>query len=142
MNDGGQIGEVIIEENDNARGVIDLASEAVNTTEPSTSLFLLIQRSAGLFGEVEVEFRVTSGTATISDYAPTLGSVTLITDQSSASIPITIIDDTDPEFDETFTVELIRVTGGATFGQRTQAVVTILANDDPNGRFGECTAQV
>ena len=140
MTNGRQIGEVIIEENDDARGVIDLTSEAVNTTEPSSSPFLSILRSAGLFGEVEVEFRVSSGTATISDYAPTLGSVTLIAGQTSTSVPITIIDDTEPEFDENFTVELIRVTGGASLGQASQATVTILANDDPNGRFGEFTA--
>ena len=131
---------MIIEENDNARGIINLSSGAVNTTEPSSSPFLFIQRSAGLFGEVEVEFRVTSGMATISDYAPTLGSETLIQNQSATNIPITIIDDTEPEFDESFTVELIRVSGGATLGQGRQAVVTILANDDPNGRFGERTA--
>ena len=139
VTNGGQIGEVIIGENDNARGIIDLTSEAVNTTEPSTTPFLMVRRSEGLFGEIVIEYRVTSGTATISDYAPTLGSVTLIEGQTSTNIPIAIIDDTEPEFDETFTVDLIGVTGGATLGQRQQAVVTILANDDPNGRFGECT---
>lgn len=38
--------------------------------------------------------------------------------------------------EETFTVELLRVIGGARLGQRTSVTVNIPSNDSPLGRFG------
>ena len=132
-----RIGEIIIEENDDARGVVSLDVVAVNTTEPSVSSFLYIVRDAGRFGDITVQFTAIPRTATTADFAPTLGSVTMTANQSRIAVPLTIIDDSEPEFDESFAVELTSVMGGARLGSTTRSEVTILSNDDPNGRIGE-----
>ena len=55
--------------------------------------------------------------------------------QNSVSIPITIVNDVDPELDETFSVELVSVNGGARLGSDVTTTVTILRSDDVNGIF-------
>ena len=132
-----RIAEVIIEENDDARGVVTLEQSAVNVTEPPESSFLYVVRSAGRFGDITVHFTVIPRTATTADYAPTMGTVAMTANQARVAVPLTIIDDSVPEFDESFAVELTMVTGGAMLGTDTRSEVTILSNDDPNGRFGE-----
>ena len=61
------------------------------------------------------------------------GVVTLANGEQSAPIPISITDETIPEFTEQFTVQLVGVVGGARLGGLTSAVVTITASDNPNG---------
>jgi G-protein coupled receptor 98 len=130
-----RIAEVIIEENDDARGVVTLEQSAVNVTEPPESSFLYVVRSAGRFGDITVHFTVIPRTATTADYAPTVGTVAMTANQARVAVPLIIIDDSVPEFDESFAVELTMVTSGAMLGTDTRSEVTILSNDDPNGRF-------
>ena len=47
------VAEVIIAENDDARGIVEFSSAAVNTTEPNAAGFLTVTRSAGSFGQVK-----------------------------------------------------------------------------------------
>ena len=44
--------EIIIVQNDDARGVVQFSSTEYNTTEPNTEQFLTITRSRGTFGLV------------------------------------------------------------------------------------------
>lgn len=47
-----------------------------------------------------------------------------------------IIDDDEPELDETLTVELVNVSGGAMLGNNTVVTVIVLTNDDAYGAIG------
>lgn len=51
-------------------------------------------------------------------------------------IEITITDDAEFELMETFSISLIRVTGGGRFGDDTVVTVVIPQNDSPFGVFG------
>lgn len=53
------------------------------------------------------------------------------------SAGLAIVDDNIPEFNESFTVVLTSVSGGAVLGTVLETTVVILANDDPNGALGE-----
>ena len=46
------VAEIIITENDDARGIVEFSSAAFNTTEPNAAGFLTVSRSAGRFGQV------------------------------------------------------------------------------------------
>ena len=46
---------IVVTENDDARGIIQLTSSEVNTTEPSQE-FINLTRSAGDFGEVGIAY--------------------------------------------------------------------------------------
>eukprot|EP00118_Oscarella_pearsei_P022727 m.265821 g.265821 ORF g.265821 m.265821 type:complete len:6112 (+) comp40493_c2_seq23:779-19114(+) len=133
----GGLGEVIIEENDDARGVIELSVSNVTVAESFFSAnFVSVRRSAGTFGDVTVSWSATAGSAKGKgvDYDPDGGSVVLREGQTSFSLPLRIIDDNLPEFNEDFTVRLTSG-GAARLGSQTASVVTIEQNDDPNGVF-------
>ena len=55
--------------------------------------------------------------------------------QETVPISITIVNDVEPELEETFEVELVSVDGGARLGSDNTVVVTILRSDDINGVF-------
>lgn len=59
--------------------------------------------------------------------------------QSLVSLPIFILQDSVPEFDETFSIELLpnKIFGGATIGVRSKCEVVILENDYPYGKIGK-----
>ena len=84
-----------------------------------------------------VTWRATGGTALGDiDFYPLTGTLTMLENATSASIPLIIENDSIPEFDETFTIAIENVAGGARIGPVSSALVTIAANDDPNGAFG------
>ena len=53
-----------------------------------------------------------------------------------APVPISIINDQDPEFNETFVVRVVSHDGGVIFGSPLQCEVTIVENDYPYGLIG------
>ena len=55
--------------------------------------------------------------------------------QDTVPISISIVNDLEPELEETFRVELVSVDGGARLGSDINIVVTILRSDDINGVF-------
>ena len=91
-----------------------------------------------LLMQIIVQWEALSGTATPADYSPTRGVVTLANGVQSAPIPISITEETIPEFSEQFTVQLVGVVGGARLGALTRASVTITASDNPNGAIRKC----
>ena len=52
MDTNSAVAEVIVTENDDARGIVEFSSVAFNTTEPNAAGFLTVTRSAGSFGQV------------------------------------------------------------------------------------------
>lgn len=71
------------------------------------------------------------------DYSVASSDVVLLEGETSKPVPIYIINDREPELEETFQIELLnQTTGGAQLGQLTKAIITILPSDDPFGAFG------
>lgn len=62
----------------------------------------------------------------------------MVDGQQEVQLPIYIIPDTIPEFNETFTVRLLPNTlkGGAVVGDKIRCDVTIIENDFPYGFIG------
>lgn len=91
----------------------------------------------GALGKVEVFFVVHNGTATFGkDYSISKGSVIFTENQKEGNITVPIIDDSDPEQQETFTVTLGSVSGGASLGTKKSANVIIVISDNPSGLLG------
>lgn len=75
-------------------------------------------------------------TASQSDYSSVNGTVTFASGEVTRPLPLSVVDDNEPEFDETFIVRLVGVAGGVALGDVIVSTVTIEANDDPNGALG------
>ena len=89
-----------------------------------------------LFGDrlqIVVQWETVAGTATADDYSPTRGVVTLAEGVQSEPVPLSITEETVPEFSEQFTIRLVDVLGGARLGALMSAMVTISSSDNPNG---------
>ncbi|KAJ3604248.1 hypothetical protein NHX12_028989, partial [Muraenolepis orangiensis] len=137
-----EVAEVTIEENDDPRGILqfnvseDALGRAYEIAPPDNVFRLGVTRLAGTTGRVAVYWEAQPNTAGFDDFSPSAGNVTLMDGQRDATIDITIIDDDEGEAEETFTVSLLRVIGGARLGEVTSVTATIPANDSPLGRFG------
>ena len=84
-----------------------------------------------------MDWEAVAVTAQSSDFTPQSGSVVLADGSSSTQLPLSIVDDTEPEFSETLSVSLVGSGGGARLDGVLSATVTILASDDPNGALRE-----
>jgi len=77
----------------NIEGRIDVYEEfGLNTT-----VLLTVSRSVGFFGPVTVTWQAEPREATILDFYPSSGTLSLADTQDSGHIEITIVDDTIPE---------------------------------------------
>lgn len=84
---------------------------------------------AGGTGAFSVDYQTANGTATEGvDYQAASGTLTFAEGQTTASVQVTVLGDTLPEADETFFLNLLNPTGGATLADG-QGQATIL-NDD------------
>lgn len=83
-------------------------------------------------------FCIFSTTNLGEDYSVASSDVVLLEGETSKSVPVYIINDINPELEESFYVQLLnQTTGGALLGSLTRAVITIEASDDPFGSFGK-----
>ncbi len=139
---GNRLIEFIINENDDARGVITF-NMAVYRVVEGTVATIGITRSGGSFGAISVDYRVIGGSAVGGgvDFEAAEGVSTLLlqSGQTAGSVDITVVDDLVPELQEQFSIELLDVDNGATLGEITTATVIISSSDAPSGviSFGE-----
>uniref|UniRef100_A0A667YA34 Adhesion G-protein coupled receptor V1 n=1 Tax=Myripristis murdjan TaxID=586833 RepID=A0A667YA34_9TELE len=141
---GMEVAEVTIQENDDPRGLLQFnVSQDVHgrvlahELPPPDNIFQLsVVRLAGTLGRVVIYWEALPITASLDDFSPTSGNITLEDGQREATIDITITDDKEVETAETFTVTLLRVIGGAQLGEVTSVTISIPPNDSPLGRFG------
>ncbi|XP_076021271.1 adhesion G-protein coupled receptor V1 [Genypterus blacodes] len=131
------VAQVIVEASDGAFGVLQLSASAVSVDEHYVGPIINVTRVGGIFADVSVKFRAVPLTARVSDdYSVASSDVVLLEGESSKSVPVYVIDDREPELEETFRIELInQTTGGALLGELTSAIITILPSDDPFGAF-------
>ena len=98
--------------------------------EGGTNIVLTVLRTNANTGTVTVSYGSTNGTATAgADYGAVAGVLTFTNGESLKTITIPIVDDTQVEGDENFTVTLLNPTGGAQFIGPSVASVTIVDND-------------
>ncbi|XP_054843539.1 adhesion G-protein coupled receptor V1 [Eublepharis macularius] len=134
---GDTVAHVIINANDDAFGTLQLSVPAVRVAENYIGPIINVTRTGGLFSDVSVKFKAVPITATAGeDYSVASSDVLLLEGETSKAVPIYIINDINPEVEESLLVQLLnQTTGGALVGGLTQAVITIEASDDPYGSF-------
>ena len=123
---------VTITENDPVppAGSLQYSGASYGVAEDGGSVLLTVTRTGGSFGEVSVDYSTLDGTATAgSDYTSTSGTLTFADGVTSQAFSVPVLDDTDYEGNESFTVQLSNATGGATPGSPSLATVTIQEND-------------
>ena len=127
---------ITIQKNDDANGVISLTQNLYTAVEGG-ALMIEVARAAGTFGSVGVSFTVTPGTAQGSgvDFSTPSSPLIIPPGQSSGVISIPIVDDSAPEFQESFSVALTGVSGGARLSGLAMTNIIINASDNPTGRL-------
>ena len=109
------------------------------SVEASTTLYLQVQRTGDLVGDVSVAYIVRSdpdaaNAATAGeDFKESSWRVRINDGESSAQIPVSLLDDLVPESTEQMVVELSDVQGAAVLGAHPVATISIL--DDDQGLF-------
>ncbi|MDH5394202.1 MAG: S8 family serine peptidase, partial [Gammaproteobacteria bacterium] len=113
-------------------GVLQLLSSTYNLAENAGSATITVSRSSGSLGAISVDYTTSNGTATSgSDYVTSSGTLSWADgDSTDKSFSVSITDDVTDEADETLTVNLSNVIGGASLGTA-NATLTITDNDVP-----------
>jgi hypothetical protein len=108
-----------------APGVIGFDPVFYVVDETDGTVTIIVTRTGGSEGTVTVDYATADGTATApADYTSVSGTLTFGDGVTQQSFTVPIAADSVAEQDETFTITLSNVTGGATLGPAT-AVVTI-----------------
>ncbi|NCR90588.1 MAG: hypothetical protein GPJ05_15825 [Microcystis aeruginosa G13-10] len=128
-----QTATLTIIDNDAVPGVIQFSNGTYSVNENGTPVTAVtLTRTNGSDGAVSVRINLTNGTATApSDYNNTQVTVNFANGETSKTVNIPIVNDTQFEPDETVNLSLFNPTGGATLGTQTTAVLTILNDDLP-----------
>ncbi len=117
-----------------AAGTIQLGAATYTVAENAPSVSLGVTRVGGSAGAVTIDAATAAGTATADvDYVTTFATPLSWNDNDAApkSFVVALNDDAVFEGDETFTVTLSNVTGGAVLGTRSSATVTLQENELP-----------
>ena len=127
-------------------GTVQFASSSVVVSEAGGSATLIVARSGDTSQTVTVNARTVDNTAAVGcadtttlpgvafarcDYATTVDTLTFAPGETQKQISVPVIDDAHVEPNENVQVTLSNLTGGATFGSASNAVVTIVSNDAP-----------
>ena len=138
--DQAKVSGIVIRSASALANTVNIAATA-QAGEPISNGLFTVSLSQVATTNTVVNYSVT-GTATAgSDYTALNGSVTILANQLSANIPVTVIDNLTPESTESVIVTLTGVTGtsGVVLGNTTTATVNIADND---GIVGEATLKV
>ncbi|KAM9330953.1 adhesion G-protein coupled receptor V1 [Gastrophryne carolinensis] len=143
---------VVITMNGDAFGVFVIFSRSPNATEgghrvevleqPQTNVKLVIERREGSLGQVTVEWRVVGGTAAKNlDFLADEGILIFDEGETNKEVTLIILDDVDPEDNESIVVALTYTEGGSRiFPSSDSVTIVILANDNVAGIIGFHTA--
>ncbi|KAL8615956.1 hypothetical protein ACOMHN_034632 [Nucella lapillus] len=128
------VATVIILENDNP---VIFTENMVYLEEPGVHMFT-VKRSGNLSSSVSVTYRTLDGSATTlkGDYQQIFReTLNFAAQESTKTLTVKVLDDTVPEGNETFTLELFDATGDLLITDNSRTTVVILANDDAYGVF-------
>lgn len=119
-----------------APGVISLETSVIDVDETSSQVNVFIRRTQGTQGIVTVDYRTIDQTATAgSDYVAASGTAVFGVGIDRVAIPITILNDSLPESNETFGFAIDNVQGGASLLAPRTATIRII--DDETSRPGD-----
>jgi len=113
-------------------GAVQFEAASIEVGEDVGSALLTVTRTGGSDAAISVDYTTTSnGSATAgSDYMGTSGTLYWADGEtSSKTFTVTVIDDTEPEGDETVDLVLSNPTGGVTLGIQASSVLSISDND-------------
>ncbi len=106
--------------------------------EPDGPASIEISAAANVGQNVVVDYIVTDGTATVvEDHNLVDGSVTITTGNTTTSIPIPLVNDSDLEANETLTITITAVTAGFQVGSTNPHTFTINDDDSPRKIYFE-----
>jgi hypothetical protein len=112
----------------------------VNEANGTVTITVILSAAQGQ--AVTVNYATSDGSATAgSDYTTRSGTLTFIPGQTSRTFTVPIINDTNTELNETFTVTLSTPTN-ASLGTPNPATVTIIDDDLPVVEFSSATYSV
>ncbi|XP_036868013.2 adhesion G-protein coupled receptor V1 [Manis javanica] len=106
--------------------------------QPQTSVELVIHRTGGSLGQVTVEWHVVGGTAVEGlDFIGAGDILTFAEGETKRTAILTILDDSEPEDNESILVSLVHTEGGSRILPSADTVrVDIVANDNVAGIVG------
>lgn len=129
-------------------GVIELSSASYSAAENGGGLLVTVVRTGGSDGTVTASYSTADGAAGYGwsktawaggDFGSANGTLVFVPGETVKTFSVPLLNDSNVEQDEVFTVKLTGVGGGATLGATKQAVATILEDDStvyfraPNG---------
>jgi G-protein coupled receptor 98 len=115
-------------------GFLSFTKSLIVVSETSNQIPITIRRTGGTVGRAL--FQVQIEKATQQDFLSTSKSGFLLDKQTEATVNFDLIDDNDPEDNETYTVALVVPTSGRDvpeLGSPSSLTLIILKNDDANG---------
>ncbi|MCM0590374.1 MAG: Calx-beta domain-containing protein [Gloeotrichia echinulata DEX184] len=119
-------------DNDAVPGVIQFSNATYSINENGDITAVTLTRNNGSDGNVSARINLSNGTATApSDYNNTPITVNFANGETSKTVTIPIVNDTQFEPNETINLTLTNPLGGATLGTQTTAQLTIINDDAP-----------
>ncbi|HEY9690604.1 MAG TPA: Calx-beta domain-containing protein [Oculatellaceae cyanobacterium] len=124
---------VSIIDNDAKPGIIAFSNSQFSINEDGTPVAaVILTRTGGSDGSVSATINLKDGTAKApNDYNNTAITVNFANGETSKTVNIPLVNDTQFEPDETINLSLSNPTGGATLGTQTTAQLTIINDDTP-----------
>ncbi len=128
---GGALGTVsnasLTINDDDSGGVFRFNAPSYVTNENAGAFLVNIVRSGGVASNVTVSFFTQDGTATSAqpDYTATNGTLAFGAGETNKFITVPIVNDTAPEGNETLSVLLTNVTGGASISNNTAGLTIV-----------------
>ncbi|XZF62279.1 MAG: Calx-beta domain-containing protein [Gloeotrichia echinulata DVL01] len=118
-------------DNDAVPGVIEFSNATYSINENGTPVTAVtLTRTNGTDGNVSARINLSNGTATAgSDYNNSSITVNFANGETSKTVTIPIIDDSQFEPEETINLTLSNPSNGATIGTQNSAIVNIIDND-------------
>ena len=113
-------------------GSLQFSSENYSVREDGSQISITVKRVGGSSGAVNVDYSTADGSALGTlDYTPVMGTLSFADGEMSHTFTIPILDDALLEGDESLSLHLGMVSGGAILGWPDTAVLTIRDNESP-----------
>ncbi|MFT2092936.1 PQQ-binding-like beta-propeller repeat protein [Paraglaciecola sp. 2405UD69-4] len=136
-------GSSLVGDNDPVPSQLQFSTSALLVNEGTTTADIELIRTNGAVGDVSVDIISKDSSAeSPNDYLSIDSTITLLNGETSSVVSVTIINDSDVEDDESFTLSLANLTGDVTFGVNTVSTITIIDDGDtlPTGTFNFVSA--
>lgn len=113
-------------------GDLTFSAAAYSTNEAAGQRTIVVNRTGGSFGAIQVDYATSNGTATAGqDYTATSGTLFFADGEVVKSFNIPILEDTLDENDETVNITLSNPSIGVLLTPNPTAILTIQDNDNP-----------